>query len=208
MASPILFLLETAIGALMELTACIIFIYLLLKFCFSSTRLILEISPSMIQYIIFEIITTFFALLYLAYLSIFWDNFQNKYNGFVLYYLGALQTVAITSKPIAVFFLGIDRICCVLFPFVYFGKKKYFPLVGTFIFVIIIIAINLSLRILNSLPKSETTMCSAFGCMTSAESGVVYSNIRYILGGMNLVLGIILAVLIKKKLNLSNLKVR
>ena len=208
MTDRIFTLFETIAGAIFELIACVIFIYLFTKFHSSSTKSILEVSLSMIQYIIFEIITCSLALLYLGYLSIFWNQFEDSYNGYVLFYTGALQNMAITVKPISVVFLGVDRICCVLFPFVYLDRKKYFPIIGNTISVIIVTIIYLSMRTLGNLPQSEITTCSSFGCMTSAESTAVYNIIRYALGGMNIILGIILALLIRKKLTASELKVR
>ena len=208
MAERILNLLETAIGAVFELVAGVIFIYLFIKFRSSSTRFMLEVSPSMLQYIIFEIVSCFLVLLYLGYLSIFWNPVQNSYNGFVLFYTGALQNTAITMKPISVIFLGVDRICCMIFPFVYLNRKKYFPLIGNAICVVVVTIIYLSLRVLKKIPQSEITSCSSFGCMTPTESTVVYTTVRYTLGGANLILGIILALLIRKKLAASGLKVR
>ncbi|KAE9552056.1 hypothetical protein FO519_004747 [Halicephalobus sp. NKZ332] len=209
--SPYVVLGGTALGAIMEFFAFIAFSYLLIKYVIRKSGPVtsIEISSSMVLYMVLEVLCGICISLYLGYISIFWHYNFTRYNGYVLFILGSFQVIMITCKPVTVFFLGVDRIFCVLFPFTYVERKRRIPIFGAAVFIVIIILIALVTRIIPNWPDSDETTCSSFGCMTSPESGEIYNIERFICSGGNMTLGILLAILVSKKLkNESITKIR
>lgn len=208
--TPYLVLGGTILGAIVAFVAFVVFGYLLIRYVIhkSSNVLTIEISDTMIFYIVLEVLCGFWLCTYLGYISIGWRYTANHYSGYIIFILGSFQVLCLASRPVTVFFLGLDRIMCILFPFHYVEKKRKLPVVGTIIIIFIFTVITLATRIIAEWPQTDETTCSNFGCMTSAKSGEIYNIQRFICSGGNLVLGILLIALVSKKLkNESTVKV-
>uniref|UniRef100_A0AC34RMK2 Uncharacterized protein n=1 Tax=Panagrolaimus sp. JU765 TaxID=591449 RepID=A0AC34RMK2_9BILA len=168
---------------------------------------VVDVSPSMINYMILELICTFFIGIYVGYVAIFWQRDSNHYNGYILFILGAFQLSANNSKPPAVLALGLERIFCILFPFWYTDRKKYYPVVLAIIMQFIIVFLSLFVRIIPNWPQSAVTTCASYGCMTTNASSEFHTVQRYILSGINFIAGTVLVISIRQKLkNISSLK--
>lgn len=200
----------TLAGTILEIVAFSLFFYLLIKLVLRRSKMshVVEVSPSMINYIILELICTFFIGIYVAYIAIFWQRDSNNYNAYVLYILGAFQLSANNCKPPAVLALGLERIFCIWFPFSYSGQRKYYPIALTIIMQIIIVFLSLFVRIISNWPHSAYTTCASYGCLTTIASSEFHTVQRYILSGINLIAGAVLIFSIRHRFkNVSSLKV-
>ena len=194
---------EFIIASVLEIFVFCTFSYLL--YYFTKTSLFkkntsFDASPAMGLYMAIEIPTAFFITFFLIFLLQGWTLEDTHYNGYILFYSGATQTLMMTLRPVTVFTLGVDRCLCVLFPFNYNKKKRLFPIILSFVLMGISVGLSLAPRIMEFAPKSPVTSCSAFGCMTSPASDSLYVTMRYASSAVNMAMGIFLFILLRIKI--------
>uniref|UniRef100_A0AC34PZE8 Serpentine Receptor, class BC (Class B-like) n=1 Tax=Panagrolaimus sp. JU765 TaxID=591449 RepID=A0AC34PZE8_9BILA len=198
------YLLEVALGTVFDFIAFWTFIFLFFKYIIFKKYTVIEISPAMKFYMSTEIITTFLVFFDLLFYTVFWNPIDVYYNGWANFILGGTQVLAIAAKPVTVFFLGVDRVLCITFPFKNLKFQKYIPVFGEIIFIIIIDIIVFLKLVMNSIPEGDETECGSFACRVPITAGNYYTTVRFLNGGANIVMSISLAILIKIKLHSTN----
>lgn len=149
------------------------------------------------------------ATVYLLFIFICYRKEKTEYNGYILYITGALQSLLNMWKPITVITLGVDRIYSILFPGKYHGTRKYYPIYGAILVILGTTIAVFTVRITPTWPTNSFTKCTSYGCMTTPGSTLYYTTHRFVCAGVNFIVGIVLMILIKKKIkSLNSNKVR
>lgn len=203
-------LFEFIFASIFEIFVFFVFGYLVwlaIKNHWQNNHHTLDASPAMLLYMIIEVFTAFFVAFFLIYLLQGWNSGDNHYNGYILFYSGATQTFMMTLRPVTVFSLGLDRCCCVLFPFKYRGKAKIIPIFVAIILMVLSVAHSVAPRIIEFAPKTAETNCAAFGCMTNPASDSLYITMRYVSSAVNLAMGILLFIILRIRVKQLTLKV-
>ncbi|KAE9555252.1 hypothetical protein FO519_001503 [Halicephalobus sp. NKZ332] len=196
---------ELIFASIMEVFVFFAFSYLLYDFIkktFFNKGTSFDPSPAMAVYMAIEILTAFFITVFLLFLLQGWILEDTHYNGYILFYSGAVQTFTMTLRPVAVFTLGIDRCLCVLFSLEYNKNKRFLPVILSVILMGISVGLSLVPRIIEFAPKTPVTNCSAFGsfgCMTSPASDSLYITMRYVSSAVNMAMGGFLFSLLRIK---------
>uniref|UniRef100_A0A7E4VYR6 Serpentine receptor class gamma n=1 Tax=Panagrellus redivivus TaxID=6233 RepID=A0A7E4VYR6_PANRE len=158
-------------------------------------------------YAFIEIILAISALVYFVYLAILWRIDSSTYDPYWLYYTGTVQTTLFIISSLAVGALGVDRCLVVKFPT---KKFNFVPLVFFMISVFLWMVVNFAMRVIPAYPyHPETKMhCENFGCLLTYFQNIVYYTMRFSASGINFVVGITLAVLLKRMTILSKYTVK
>ena len=193
-------LFEFILASILEIFVFLAFSYLshlFLKKIIFNKGILFDVSPVMVFYVIIEVLTAFFIAIFLIFLLQGWRLDDTNYNGYILFYSGATQTLMMTLRPVTVFALGLDRCLCVRFPLNYRNEKRFIPIIIAFILIVVSLSLTFVPRIIESMPKSAETSCWGFGCMTTPESDDTYATTRYVISAVNIVTGSILFVLLR-----------
>uniref|UniRef100_A0A7E4V1E3 G_PROTEIN_RECEP_F1_2 domain-containing protein n=1 Tax=Panagrellus redivivus TaxID=6233 RepID=A0A7E4V1E3_PANRE len=162
-----------------------------------------KFSPSMQIYAILQVILTLFTIVYLLYLSVQWRLDHSVYNPYWLYYTGGLQNSFLIITSLAVCILGIDRCLLVKFPT---KKLTTIPLIMFTLMTIVLSAIHIALRMVPAYPKNmiDKGSCGNFGCLATHSQNGIYAILRFFTGGINFVVGIVLALMFKQMTLVNN----
>uniref|UniRef100_A0A7E4UY77 G_PROTEIN_RECEP_F1_2 domain-containing protein n=1 Tax=Panagrellus redivivus TaxID=6233 RepID=A0A7E4UY77_PANRE len=170
----------------------------------SITMLSYEVSPSLVIYIVIQIIYAISSAVYFAFLCVETVLHNGKaYNAYFLFGSGTIVTVLLELIPVAVLFLSIDRCLCIRRPAMKDEKSKlvYFNCIAIIVTALVIVFAD----IISSVPTNATTTCSAFACLSTQLGKGVYGMVRMVLGIINVIMCIVLAVMIRRKLALPAL---
>lgn len=197
-----LILAEYFISLVSQLLSLFIFGDILFKSFFSNCRATVFTSPSLNFYFITQTCASFVASVYLLYLLVGWRPDFVEYNAYFMYFIGACQSLLITSTPVSVFALGLDRCLCVLFPMKYTKRQNSYPTYFAILLMAILTTISLLFRIIPAYPMRMSTPCGSFGCMTTTKALEIYVFIRYFTSAIILATSVTLLILIRRKLHI------
>uniref|UniRef100_A0AC34PWB3 G-protein coupled receptors family 1 profile domain-containing protein n=1 Tax=Panagrolaimus sp. JU765 TaxID=591449 RepID=A0AC34PWB3_9BILA len=155
-------------------------------------------SPTLVFYVLSEILTCTFVGIYLIFLGVFWRYTDSVYNAKAMYYFGVTASVTVSMRPFAVFALGIDRILITTMLTHYKSYFTYFPIVlslgGSLTLVFVFFAIGYYY-----VPLVEYGSCFDFTCLYSGPRLPLYSYSREACSTVNLITGLILFLIVRKK---------
>uniref|UniRef100_A0AC34QBR0 G-protein coupled receptors family 1 profile domain-containing protein n=1 Tax=Panagrolaimus sp. JU765 TaxID=591449 RepID=A0AC34QBR0_9BILA len=160
----------------------------------------IEVSNSMLLYLVCEWIFSFSTFIYVGYMTLWWRSGQQVYNAYILWALGGILASIIVVKPVTVCFLGLDRCFAIIFPLKYRLQRTKYMMIMTLIAVAIFFTINLVYFILPAFPRSSSTNCGAILCLAQDSGAAVYLILRYTISLSILVVGIVFVISARKRL--------
>uniref|UniRef100_A0A7E4ZTR9 G_PROTEIN_RECEP_F1_2 domain-containing protein n=1 Tax=Panagrellus redivivus TaxID=6233 RepID=A0A7E4ZTR9_PANRE len=128
------------------------------------------------------------------------------FHAYFLYFFAIPVTIFMTLVPVALSFLSLDRCLSIAFPrsprmHVFLGYCNIVVIIFSVFFIVIT-------DIITAFPKTTITPCNGFGCMATIFGKSAYTVYRMGFGVFNVIISIILAIMIQRKLKLSEAATR
>uniref|UniRef100_A0A7E4VNB0 G_PROTEIN_RECEP_F1_2 domain-containing protein n=1 Tax=Panagrellus redivivus TaxID=6233 RepID=A0A7E4VNB0_PANRE len=158
-------------------------------------------------YIATELCWSLTCACYLAYYCV--DLIIGSGETFHAYYLYAFGTPTVLFMiliPVALAFLSFDRCLSIIFPrTLCLHRILGYCSIATLLFSIAFIVIE---DIFDAAPKSATTACDSFSCITTAGGKFAYTVYKMSYGAIVVILSLVLTIMIQWKLKLSETTIR
>ncbi|KAE9549100.1 hypothetical protein FO519_007682 [Halicephalobus sp. NKZ332] len=199
--SRIITLVIMMLSTIFSIIAGITFIYLFYKyFVQKNKKFNIEVHSVLGFYKAVEIVNSMSTGFYLINSCVLYRIDENKmYGNMLLFWTSALYSITSVSRAIAIFVLGLDKVCVILFTSkINWRKKQISILIGPALMIVSTLFLFVY-RILPNFPEQEEVFCPEFSCLTQYGYPSVYLDLRVIFAAGNLIVAIVLLILILKK---------
>ena len=198
--SRIVILVIMLLGAIFSTIAGIIFIYLFYKyFVHKNKKHNDEVYFIFGFYKVVEMLNAAITGMYLVTSCILYRIDESKmYGTFLLFWTSAFQTIISISRLIAIFVLGADKVCVILFDSRLNWKKRQLSILIGPALIIISTLFLFVYRILPNIPEEDEFLCPTFMCLTKYGYPGIYLDLKAIFVAGNFIVGIVLLILSQK----------
>ncbi|KAE9553763.1 hypothetical protein FO519_003031 [Halicephalobus sp. NKZ332] len=191
------------LGASFSFVSGLLFIYLFWKFVISKNKSIVEVQSALVFYKSFEIVNAVVVFVHLTHASTLYRLQDDDIYATVLFFWdGGFHNITSVLRPIAIFVLGLDRICIIAFATRPTWRRKNLSIFIGVVLMIVSTVLLFIYRIMPNVPEKELFYCPNFSCLTQYGNPSIYITLRMVFGSANLVVGMLLLMLILKMISI------
>ena len=190
-----------AIGAGFSLIATVLFIYLYAKYVILKSQTSIEIQNVLKFYILVEILNGSVVCFNLIHSCVVYKiRDTSVYATPLLFWDAAVENITTIIRPIAILTLGLDRILIIILRTTSQRRRQIYSFsIGTSLMIAASTVIFVMRILPNILTESFITSCVTLVCLGKMGSSSIFIALKMVFGGANLVLGIILIFILKKR---------